>query len=99
MVLQYLQYLDSKLLASNTERGYAGAITAFHAGFPGEMTVMAHRLTHRPAVRNSVPLGVLPMVMKALCLSPFGPMEQADRYLGYLKNLFSWWLLHQEEGR
>ena len=47
MVLKYLQYLNSKDLAFNTIRGYAVALTAYHAGFTGDMTIMTHRLARR----------------------------------------------------
>ena len=87
MVLKYLQYLESKDLAFNTIKGYAVALTAFHAGFPGEKTIMTHRLARRflrgiqrlrPAVRNSAPSWDLPLVLEALCQPPFEPMEQAE---------------------
>ena len=87
LVLEYLQFLDGHSLAYATIKCYATAITAFHAGFPGGVSVMTHSWTRkflkgilrkRPAVRRSAPSWQLPKVLEALCQPPFEPIEQAD---------------------
>ena len=87
LVLEYLQFLDGHSLAYATIKCYATAITAFHVGFPGGVSVMTHSWTRkflkgilrkRPAVRRSAPSWQLPKVLEALCQPPFEPIEQAD---------------------
>ena len=87
LVLTYLQILVDRQLAYDTVRSYGNAITAFHRGFPGGVTVMTHHwgrsffrglLRSRPATRRSAPAWDLPLVLNALCEAPFEPLEQAD---------------------
>ncbi|KAK2921855.1 hypothetical protein Q8A73_001340 [Channa argus] len=83
-VLSFLQTLVDRGLSLSTVKTYAAAISSCHEGF-GDRSVFSHPLLkrflrgvrrQRPLLRPLAPPWDLSLVLRALVVSPFEPLEQ-----------------------
>ncbi len=95
-VLEYLQARLSAGVSHSTVKVHVAALSAYHSPLDGN-TVGKHPLVirflrgalrMRPPVRSRVPTWDLAVVLEALCIPPFEPIEEiSDRHLS-LKTTF-----------
>ena len=97
MILNYFQDCFDQGLQFNTVKSRQSAIAANHAKFPFKCSLASHPAVKKflkgaamkyASVRTRVPAWDLPIVLKALKVSPFEPMETIDIKFVTLKTAF-----------